>query len=208
MSVTCLRWFIVCALFSLTLRRQLAAQWPLVQPHWRRLAILGGTAFTLFNALFYVSAQYTSAVNMAVLQGTFPALVILGMAIIFGAAITGVQVMGIVVTFCGVAIIASKGELRDLDGVHLQPRRCPDAHRHNDLRGLHDRASRSPESLGARGFRGARGGGFPYLGSVSRHGNPLGRELLAKLQGDLRPDLSPPSGRRFSRRSFTSEASS
>ncbi len=114
MSVTCLRWFIVCALFSLTLRRQLAAEWPLVQPHWRRLAILGGTAFTLFNALFYVSAQYTSAVNMAVLQGTFPALVILGMAIIFGTAITGVQVMGIVVTFCGVAIIASKGELRTL----------------------------------------------------------------------------------------------
>jgi drug/metabolite transporter (DMT)-like permease len=114
MSVTCLRWFIVCALFSLTLRRQLVAEWPLVQPHWRKLAILGGVCFTLFNALFYVGAQYTSAVNMAVLQGTFPALVILGMAIIFGAAITRVQVMGIAVTFCGVLIIASRGELRTL----------------------------------------------------------------------------------------------
>ena len=59
-------------------------------------------------------AAACTGVNMAVLQGTFPALVILGMAIIFGAAITGVQVMGIVVTFCGVAIIASKGELRTL----------------------------------------------------------------------------------------------
>jgi drug/metabolite transporter (DMT)-like permease len=114
MSVTCLRWFIVCAFFSLTIRRQLIAEWPLVRPHWRKLAVLGGVCFTLFNALFYVGAQYTSAVNMAVLQGTFPALVILGMALIFGAAITRVQVMGIVVTFCGVLIIASKGELRTL----------------------------------------------------------------------------------------------
>jgi drug/metabolite transporter (DMT)-like permease len=114
MSVTCLRWFIVCVLFTLTLRRQLAADWPLVKPHWRKLALLGGTAFTLFNALFYVGAQYTSAVNMAVLQGTFPALVIAGMALIFRAPITRVQVLGVLVTFSGVAIIASKGELATL----------------------------------------------------------------------------------------------
>ncbi|MBV9431310.1 MAG: EamA family transporter, partial [Hyphomicrobiales bacterium] len=30
MSVTCIRWFIVCFIFSLILRRQLAAEWPSV----------------------------------------------------------------------------------------------------------------------------------------------------------------------------------
>ena len=114
MSVTCLRWFIVCLLFSVMLRRQLLAEWPIVQPYVRKLALLGGIGFTLFNALFYVGAQYTTAVNMAVLQGTFPALVILGMAVLFGAAITPVQALGVLVTFCGVAIIASKGEIATL----------------------------------------------------------------------------------------------
>ncbi len=114
MSVTCLRWFIVCLFFSLILRRQFLAEWPIVKPYWRKLALLGGIGFTLFNALFYVGAQYTSAVNMAVLQGTFPALVILGMALLFGTAITSVQALGVLVTFCGVAIIASKGELATL----------------------------------------------------------------------------------------------
>ena len=114
MSVTCLRWFIVCLFFSLILRRQLVAEWPIVKPYWRKLALLGGIGFTLFNALFYVGAQYTSAVNMAVLQGTFPALVILGMAVLFGTAITSVQASGVLLTFCGVAIIASKGELATL----------------------------------------------------------------------------------------------
>jgi drug/metabolite transporter (DMT)-like permease len=114
MSVTCLRWFIVCVFFSLMLRGRLVAEWPLVKPYWRKLALLGGVGFTLFNALFYVGAQYTSAVNMAVLQGTFPALVILGMALLFGTRITIVQALGVLATFCGVAIIASKGELSTL----------------------------------------------------------------------------------------------
>ncbi|MBV8183652.1 MAG: DMT family transporter [Hyphomicrobiales bacterium] len=114
MSVTCIRWFIVCFIFSLILRRQLAAEWPSVRPYWRKLALLGGVGFTLFNAFFYAGAQYTSAVNMAVLQGTFPALVILGMALLFGTAITTLQAFGVLATFCGVGIIASKGELSTL----------------------------------------------------------------------------------------------
>ena len=110
MSITCLRWFVVCALFSLVLRRRIVAEWPLVAPHWRKLAVLGALGFTIFNALFYVSAQYTSAVNMAVLQGIYPALVLLGMALVFAAPVTLLQGLGIAVTFCGVAIIASQGD--------------------------------------------------------------------------------------------------
>jgi drug/metabolite transporter (DMT)-like permease len=114
MAVTCLRWLIVCALFSLTIRRRLLSEWPLVRPHWRRLAVLGMCGFTLFNSLFYVAAQYTTAVNMAVFQGTYPALVLLGMVLVFRAPVTPLQALGIPVTFCGVLIIASRGELANL----------------------------------------------------------------------------------------------
>jgi drug/metabolite transporter (DMT)-like permease len=114
MSVTCLRWLIVCVLLGATMRRRLVAEWPLVMPYWRKLAILGAAGFTLFNAFFYVAAQYTTAVNMAVLQGTYPALVLFGMALVFRAPVTRLQWLGIVVTFCGVLIIASRGELSTL----------------------------------------------------------------------------------------------
>ncbi|SDR60690.1 Permease of the drug/metabolite transporter (DMT) superfamily [Rhizobiales bacterium GAS191] len=114
MAITCLRWFIVCAIFSLTIRGRLASEWPLIAPHWRKLAILGATGFTLFNSLFYVAAQYTTAVNMAVLQGTFPALVLVGMALVFKAPVSLLQTLGILVTFGGVAIIACHGELATL----------------------------------------------------------------------------------------------
>jgi drug/metabolite transporter (DMT)-like permease len=114
MTVTCLRWLIVCTLLLTTMRRRLVAEWPLVRPYWPKLAILGAAGFTVFNALFYVAAKYTTAVNMAVLQGTYPALVLCGMALIFRAPVTLLQWLGIVVTFCGVLIIASKGELSTL----------------------------------------------------------------------------------------------
>jgi len=114
MAITCLRWFIVCAIFGVTLRSRIAAEWPLIAPHWRRLAILGASGFTLFNALFYMAAQHTTAVNMAVLQGTFPALVLLGMALVFKAPVSLLQALGILVTFCGVAIIACHGDLATL----------------------------------------------------------------------------------------------
>ncbi|MBV8450337.1 MAG: DMT family transporter [Hyphomicrobiales bacterium] len=116
MSVTCLRWFIVCFIFIVMLRSQLRAEWRIIKPYRQKLALLGGIGFTLFNALFYAGAQYTTAVNMAVLQGTFPALVILGMALVFGAAIMPLQALGVIATFCGVAIIATKGEVSTLLG--------------------------------------------------------------------------------------------
>jgi drug/metabolite transporter (DMT)-like permease len=114
MTVTCLRWLIVCVLLGATLHRRIVAEWPKVAPHWRKLAILGSAGFTLFNAFFYVAAQYTTAVNMAVLQGTYPALVLLGMVLVFRSPVTLPQWLGIAVTFCGVLIIASRGELSAL----------------------------------------------------------------------------------------------
>jgi drug/metabolite transporter (DMT)-like permease len=114
MTVTCLRWLIVCVLLGATLRRKIIAEWPIVAPHWRKLALLGSAGFTLFNAFFYVAAQYTTAVNMAVLQGTYPALVLLGMVLIFRSPVTLLQWLGIAVTFGGVLIIASRGDVTSL----------------------------------------------------------------------------------------------
>jgi drug/metabolite transporter (DMT)-like permease len=99
MTVTCLRWLIVCLVLFATIRRRIIAEWPLVAPHWRKLALLGAAGFTLFNAFFYVAAKYTTALNMAVLQGTYPALVLTGMALIFHAPVTRLQWMGIALTF-------------------------------------------------------------------------------------------------------------
>ena len=114
MSMTLLRWLVVCLLLGVTIRRRIIDEWPLIKPQWKKLAILGTAGFTLFNALFYVAAQYTKAVNMAVLQGTYPIWVLLGMALFVRAPVSLAQLAGIIVTFCGGVIIASRGEIQTL----------------------------------------------------------------------------------------------
>ena len=44
---------------------------------------MAGFGFTFFNALFYTAAQYTTAINLGIIQCTMPAYIILGAAIIF-----------------------------------------------------------------------------------------------------------------------------
>ena len=46
-------------------RRQVAAHWRTLLPHWRYLAVMGTAGFTAFNALFYAAAHHTTAVNLA-----------------------------------------------------------------------------------------------------------------------------------------------
>lgn len=110
MAVTCLRWFLVCAILAATRTRQIGAEWRLLLPYWQRLLLLGTTGFTFFNALFYVAAHYTTGVNMAVLQGSFLIYVLVGTALVFGTRVTAWQVIGIFLTIVGVIAVATKGE--------------------------------------------------------------------------------------------------
>ena len=42
---------------------------------------MGAFGYTGFNSLFYISAQYTSAINLGIIQGTMPAIVLIGFSI-------------------------------------------------------------------------------------------------------------------------------
>ena len=114
MAIVCLRWLIVVAILAATVRRPLAAEWRLLLPHWPRLFLMGALGYTAFNALFYWAAHYTSAVNMGVLQGITPALVMAGSFVFYGSSIGSLQVLGLVLTLAGVVVTASHGDLEVL----------------------------------------------------------------------------------------------
>ena len=70
--------------------------------------------FSIFNALFYVAAHYTTAVNIAILQGSIPVFVVLGALVLHRVRIGAVQVLGIAATLIGVAVVATHGHLATL----------------------------------------------------------------------------------------------
>ncbi|TDR89579.1 DMT family transporter [Enterovirga rhinocerotis] len=109
MAIVVLRVLVVLIVLGLFARRTLSENWRQALPHWRYILAMGACGYTLFSALFYSAAHYTSAVNMGVIQGVSPALILAGGFIAFGSRFTAWQGAGVAVTLVGVVIVASRG---------------------------------------------------------------------------------------------------
>jgi drug/metabolite transporter (DMT)-like permease len=70
------------------------------------LALFGMTGF---NALYYVAAHDTSAINIAILQGAMPIFVLAGAYLAHGSRAGLVQQLGVFITALGVAVVATRG---------------------------------------------------------------------------------------------------
>ena len=79
------------------------------------LLLMGGLGWTGFNTLFYIAAQKTSAINLGIIQGTMPAMILVGTVLFFGARVNFIQIFGLIITFFGVVVVVSKGDLNTRD---------------------------------------------------------------------------------------------
>jgi drug/metabolite transporter (DMT)-like permease len=80
---------------------------------------MGTFGFTVFNALYYAAAHHTTAVNMTILQGGMPALVLVGAFLFYGTRISILQIAGLGLTLIGVAAVAAQGSLANLLEFHF-----------------------------------------------------------------------------------------
>jgi drug/metabolite transporter (DMT)-like permease len=111
MTLTSARWGVVLVLLLATFHRQIAGALPLLRRQWIAVLLMGASGFTVFNALNYVAAHYTSAVNLSITQGTVPMLVLLGGLVAHRAPVKGRQLAGAAVALIGVAMVASGGQI-------------------------------------------------------------------------------------------------
>ena len=114
MTLTFLRWSLAIGPIWFAARHTLAADFAEMRKRWLYVASLGALGYTAFNALFYLSAYYTAALNMALIQACVPALVLIGAALGFGVRPTLPQALGAALTILGVAEIAAQGDPRRL----------------------------------------------------------------------------------------------
>jgi drug/metabolite transporter (DMT)-like permease len=119
MVITCLRWAIVAVFLSSLTRRSLTLAWPELRLHWRRIMLMSVCGFSIFNALFYVAAHHTTAVNIAILQGSVPIFVVLGALVLHRVHVGAVQALGIAATLIGVAVVATQGHVATIAAFHF-----------------------------------------------------------------------------------------
>ena len=78
------------------------------------LFLMGGLGYTGFNSLFYIAAHQTTAINLGIIQGVMPAMILVGSVMFFKENTNLIQVGGLLLTFLGVLILVSKGNLEVL----------------------------------------------------------------------------------------------
>ncbi|MGE0719223.1 MAG: DMT family transporter [Alphaproteobacteria bacterium] len=114
LSLSTLRWAVPMPVLFLLARPHLAADGAAIRAHWPMLVFLGVTGGALFSALQYVGLQWTTAVNVSVLNALAPVAIAAAAAIIFGDRLTCWQATGIAVSLAGVLVIVSRGDVQVL----------------------------------------------------------------------------------------------
>lgn len=105
-----LRWLFVALALVALYHRSVRASWPILKPNLFRLAAMAAVGFTGFNALFYTAAHMTTGINIGILQGSIPVIVLIGTVIVFSTTVTFVQILGTLVTVTGVVVVATGGD--------------------------------------------------------------------------------------------------
>ena len=121
MVLVALRWVAVVTLLALFAHKQIARDWAALRPRWRFLFAMGALGFTAFNALFYLAAHTTTAINMGILQGAIPVFVLAGAFLLHRQRVTRLQVAGMAITLLGVVLVATGGELSRLAQLSFVP---------------------------------------------------------------------------------------
>jgi drug/metabolite transporter (DMT)-like permease len=121
MVVVFLRWLIVASILVPTLWPRIRSEWPTMRPYFPRMVLMAAFGFVAFNTLFYIAASKTTAVNLGIIQGSMPILVLIGSVIAFSTKVRVLQVLGIFLTLAGVVLISAQGNTDILLNMAVNP---------------------------------------------------------------------------------------
>lgn len=105
------RWSIALIIICSISVPQLKKDWPELKRHWLLLLGYGAIGYTAFNGFLYTALKYTSAVNGAIEQGGIPVLIFILNFLLFRIPVSAVQILGFAISFVGVALTATRGDL-------------------------------------------------------------------------------------------------
>jgi drug/metabolite transporter (DMT)-like permease len=111
LGLASLRWLIAAGIMWPFVRNYVWRDLPVVLQGWKpilALSVLGGA---LFSALQYTALQYTTALNGSIFNSFAPAIIVLVGAVLFRERLRLVNLAGIAVSFVGVIVIVSRGDL-------------------------------------------------------------------------------------------------
>jgi drug/metabolite transporter (DMT)-like permease len=110
LAVSTLRWILPAALLWLLARGAIRRDWPTVRRHWLLIVLLSLSGGAAFGAFQLIGLQYSTAVNVAVLNSVPPVFIVAAGALIFRDRLSLAQVSGIAISTLGVLVIVTRAD--------------------------------------------------------------------------------------------------
>ena len=114
MSLVSGRWLGVMIILSFICRHLFSLGVQVFKSNYKWMIVMGLCGFTTFNSLYYISAHHTVAINLGIVQSTTPAFIMIISMFWLKTRINLKQVTGLLITFIGVSIVISNGNLASL----------------------------------------------------------------------------------------------
>lgn len=109
-----LRWLTATLIILPLAARHLRQDWPAIRANLPYLVAMGSLGMGGFNILKYLSLNFTSGINVAILQGTMPMLVFVINFLAFGVRVGWGQFAGFLASVLGILLIAGQGSFSRL----------------------------------------------------------------------------------------------
>jgi len=113
-GISTVRWLLPTIAIGVLAFPHVKRDWPVIRAHWGILLWLGIVGGALFTAGQYIGLQYTTALNVSVLNSLVPVLIICTGGLIFRDRVTAVQFGGILMSSLGVLVIIAQGRVNNL----------------------------------------------------------------------------------------------
>lgn len=91
----------------------------LLWAHWRRFAVLGLLGVGVYNALQYLALQTSTPINVTLVTSSMPVWMLAMGWLFFKTPVSARQVLGAVVSICGVLIVLCRGDWQQLLALRL-----------------------------------------------------------------------------------------
>jgi drug/metabolite transporter (DMT)-like permease len=106
-----LRWLLGAAIMWPFVAHHVRADWPKLRAGWRPVLALSLIGGAVFSSIQYLALQRTSALNASIFNSFAPAIIVAIGALAFRERLRALNLFGVAVSFCGVMIIVSRGDL-------------------------------------------------------------------------------------------------
>ena len=113
-GISTIRWMLPTIALGFFASPHIRRDWPVIRAHWGILLWLGIVGGALFTVGQYIGLQYTTALNVSVLNSLVPVLIIATGGIIFRDRIAAAQFGGIMMSSLGVLVIIARGQFSNL----------------------------------------------------------------------------------------------